>query len=315
MKRNHVHRTQRSKKNRPTNNTSDGAAAEILKRKRRIDDLLDRPFLHHKDVDDLSIGGFEGKDLRLRVWAKILSIGNRDVCSFAKLTKENKYYDQVDKDVVRSMTKLLPNQNKALINEKRAQLRDLMNALFAKHAELHYYQGFNDICSVLLLEVGPRHAFSMAERLASYHLRDMMASSFESTKRIVFLIFPLLHHFDITVEGHLRAADLQPFFCLSWVITWFAHDIDDLEVVSRIFDATLSIHPLLPLYLSAELVLRRSRDILALDAEYSTLHHFLTHIVHEHPSPEDWIRSAYRLFAEYPPTRLIADAKEDFSSM
>lgn len=45
--------------------------------------------------------------------------------------------------------------------------------------------------------------------------------------------------------------ELPPYYALSWFITWFSHDVPRLESAARLFDAFLSSHPLLPLYVGA----------------------------------------------------------------
>jgi len=35
---------------------------------------------------------------------------------------------------------------------------------------------------------------------------------------------------DLDLARALRAAELPPFFALSWFITWFAHNVADLQV-------------------------------------------------------------------------------------
>ena len=51
----------------------------------------------------------------------------------------------------------------------------------------------------------------------------------------------------------------QPNFSLSWILTWFSHDIDNFEMVQLIFDACLATHPLFICYLTvAQIVLSKS---------------------------------------------------------
>ena len=61
----------------------------------------------------------------------------------------------------------------------------------------------------------------------------------------------LLLQADMEVHEQLAAAEVPPFFALGWFITWFAHNVPHLDQISRIFDALLASHPLMPLYLSA----------------------------------------------------------------
>ena len=41
---------------------------------------------------------------------------------------------------------------------------------------------------------------------------------------------------------------MPPYYGLSWLITWFAHNVPDLEQIARLFDLFLASHPLMPLY-------------------------------------------------------------------
>ena len=68
--------------------------------------------------------------------------------------------------------------------------------------------------------------------------------------------------------------NLEPFFALSWLLTWFAHDVTNLEEAARLFDLMLASPPIMPLYV-AVVVLTGARSAL-LDADvrddYSLLH-------------------------------------------
>ena len=59
---------------------------------------------------------------------------------------------------------------------------------------------------------------------------------------------------DEEVHDQLAAAEVQPFFALGWFITWFAHSVDNLQHVSRLFDLFMASHPLMPLYVTAVVI-------------------------------------------------------------
>jgi TBC1 domain family member 20 len=40
----------------------------------------------------------------------------------------------------------------------------------------------------------------------------------------------------------------ESHYSLSWIITWFSHVIDDVKIISRIFDFLLSSHPIVYYY-------------------------------------------------------------------
>ncbi len=44
---------------------------------------------------------------------------------------------------------------------------------------------------------------------------------------------------------------VEPYFALPWILTWFSHSLHDLDTISRLFDLFLVSHPLLPLYMAA----------------------------------------------------------------
>jgi hypothetical protein len=78
-------------------------------------------------------------------------------------------------------------------------------------------------------------------------------------------------------DDHLKDCDMEPFFCLSWVLTWFAHDVRDTKVVKRLFDAFLVSHPLFPVYVSLAMMLHpMNRNLLlTTDCDFATLHQCL----------------------------------------
>ena len=67
----------------------------------------------------------------------------------------------------------------------RECLSRVLNAVMIAMNELHYYQGFGDICSVLLIVSGERAAFSMACKLANSHLKDNMAETMEDPMSLI----------------------------------------------------------------------------------------------------------------------------------
>jgi hypothetical protein len=46
--------------------------------------------------------------------------------------------------------------------------------------------------------------------------------------------------------AHLVSADLLPHFAVSWILTWYTHDVDDLDTIRRVFDACIAQHPFFP---------------------------------------------------------------------
>ena len=79
-------------------------------------------------------------------------------------------------------------------------------------------------------------------QLSYSHFRDNLRSSFMQLQVALRLVlFPLLHALDPNgVHAHLVDCDMEPFFCLSWVITWFSHDVRDTDLVKvRVYEILL----------------------------------------------------------------------------
>jgi hypothetical protein len=73
----------------------------------------------------------------------------------------------------------------------------------------------------------------------------------------------------------LAAADMTPYFCLSWILTWFAHDVRDTALVKRLFDAFLASHAMLPTYVAVAMLVRNRAEILECENDFSLLHQCL----------------------------------------
>ncbi len=71
------------------------------------------------------------------------------------------------------------------------------------------------------------------------------------------LLLPILAEVDRPLHAHIEASGVQPFFGLSWYITWFAHNLPHLAQTARLFDLFLASHPLMPLYASAAVLIVR----------------------------------------------------------
>ena len=196
----------------------------------------------------------------------------------------------------------------ALIKKKQRRLSNLINLTLLRTYpddggadKLKYYQGYHDIASIFLIALGGGGSPLSNEKdqdsvqaiagsigldlpsrvlaqLSESHLRDAMRSNFmELQTALKLTLFPLISAFDSEVHNHLWQCDMAPFFCLSWVITWFAHDIRDTALVTRLFDAFLVSHPLFPIYMSVAMVCHPLNriEILTTECDFAEVHQVL----------------------------------------
>jgi len=167
---------------------------------------------------------------------------------------------------------------------------------------LHYYQGYHEVGSIVLSTL--QHAMkddsiiskpttnstdqqqsqqdnlssaaAVLHQLSYSHLRDCLASDFAQLQTALHLtVLPLLAKLDPDVWQHFDSCQMEPFFCLSWVITWFSRDLPETALVQRLFDFFMVGHALLPVYVSLAMVLHPVHRELVLATEpgdFSSLH-------------------------------------------
>lgn len=47
-------------------------------------------------------------------------------------------------------------------------------------------------------------------------------------------------------------SEVGTMFCLSWLITWYGHVLSDFKHIVRLYDFFMACHPLMPIYLAAD---------------------------------------------------------------
>lgn len=82
-----------------------------------------------------------------------------------------------------------------------------------------------------------------------------MHESFETgVIPLLNLIMKILKRVDPELFDMLKDEFPMPTFALSWLLTWFSHDIADLDKVQIIYDACLSQHPMFIAYLAVAVI-------------------------------------------------------------
>lgn len=180
------------------------------------------------------------------------------------------------------------------------------NYLFLFIASLHYFQGFHQVCSVLLLILGEKAAKPVAESIALFWLRDSMFSSIDPTLNQLNLLMPLLRGVDKELGDFLGSIQgLESHFCISQVLTWLSHNIDAWIVITRFFDLFLVTNPLMPIYVVAATLLIRKQEILEMDKnDFSMVHWSLSKFGASKSDMEEYIQIANVIYNKIPPHKL-----------
>jgi hypothetical protein len=114
-------------------------------------------------------GGFLSAPLRRRVWPILL---NLHIPSHSRQRETEPALDhrekkQVQLDVVRSMTHFAMRRDEREARLK--QLRRVIDSVLAANPLLHYYQGYNDVCSVAIMVMDNEDAARQVAELAANH--------------------------------------------------------------------------------------------------------------------------------------------------
>ncbi|KAF8249897.1 hypothetical protein K440DRAFT_620328 [Wilcoxina mikolae CBS 423.85] len=209
---------------------------------------------------------------------------------------------QVKLDVDRSFIYYPTNMSPRQLEKRKKELSDLIVEVLRRHPMLGYFQGFHDICQVILLVLGPELAVSAVEHIALLRIRDFMLPSMSPAVDHIRLLYPLLNSADPKLCAHLSKT--QPFFALAATLTLYAHDIQEYSNIARLFDVFLAMDPVFPLYLFAQIVTERKEELFEIpDDEPEMLHSILSKL----PKPldlEGWIARAIQLLKEEPPEKL-----------
>jgi hypothetical protein len=168
----------------------------------------------------------------------------------------------------RSLWNYKQNQewDSAYRDQRRALLTDIIISILRKHTtsitntdtpstapqqQLYYYQGYHDVISVIIQIIDADSlSFAITDTINTRYLRDCMLPDFKVMAKSLSLLMCLLSVCDEDVHSKCVRNYVEPFFALSWIITWFSHDMDDLVVVARGFDVLLASPPCYALYLS-----------------------------------------------------------------
>jgi hypothetical protein len=149
---------------------------------------------------------------------------------------------------------------------------------------------------------------SISKRVATTHLSDYImngASALNFTSlQLIFKIISyhdseLSHLFESLESAHLLS------FCISWLLTWFAHEIKEIHIIARIYDYCLSHNtgnPQISLYLSTALLIYFKKQLLSKVNDDVSLHCFFQRVKWEKIDFNKVIVISEELLIQYPPS-------------
>jgi hypothetical protein len=291
-------------------------------RKAEIESYLDKNNVNKLRLACLKRFGLADSGLRRRIWPILLKVNERKnfLAKWKKSIKPSTYHEIIEKDVNRSLFGLDVTENfsEDERREKREQLSNIINAVINKNPNLHYFQGFNSICTVFLLVGGENLGFKMSYQCAELFIKDSMRKTFDEGVTIEMnLIYKLLERVDKRLNQKLQKiytveTDVNsPMFSLSWVLTWLSHNIHCFEKLCRVFDFCLASHPLAPVYLAASIIYKQKDEIMSCNEMPEIHQHFhdLSKV-----DMEEVCEMSIRLMRQFEPMKLVGCSLRKFPS-
>ncbi|KAL8313636.1 hypothetical protein RB601_003488 [Gaeumannomyces tritici] len=195
-------------------------------------------------------------------------------------------------------------ENPVELERRKADLSDLIVEVLRRHPYLCYFQGYHDICQVFLLVLEPAQCSLAVSRLSVLRIRDFMLPNLAPAIAQLRLLPDILDAADPALWRHL--SQTEPFFALSGTLTMYAHDVQTLGEIARLFDALLALDPTFSVYVFAAIVLSRRDELFDTpDSEPEMLHSILSKL----PQPLDLdalLARAAELVVRHRPDRLPA---------
>ena len=137
-----------------------------------------------------------------------------------------------------------------------------------------------------------------------------MQPTLDPTLNMLSLLNPLLWLEDHRLYDFISSVDgLQPHFCISWILTWCAHDVPDYAIATRLFDLFLTSNPLMPLYVVAARMLIEKERIMDEDPDDFPILHSMLSAFPKALDLEELLATAKRLYLCHPPKKLQKRAK------
>lgn len=68
---------------------------------------------------------------------------------------------------------------------------------------------------------------------------------------LVEMMLAVVRADDPVIYARLRRLSVPPFFSVSWILTWFAHDLSSIFTLEQLFDFFIASHPSAIVYAAA----------------------------------------------------------------
>ncbi|KAJ1919611.1 GTPase-activating protein gyp8 [Mycoemilia scoparia] len=253
----------------------------------------------------ISDGGLLNTNLRRKAWPLLLNVDSFYMYKHHDTPHRDEH--QVDIDLTRTN---LPRMAGCVLSSElrkrvQKQLGNVVKTILRAHPWLSYYQGFHELAMVFLIILnGGNDSLRATESAALFFVRDAMGDNLETIRTQLSLIYTLLENEDPELHTLLDQLAIPPFFAISWVLSWFAHDLVDLNDMARLYDFFMSSSPLAPIYVAASLVSHNRSKILGSEPEFAVVHALLVGLPQGNNDWAEILARSSEWMEEYPLARL-----------
>ncbi|CAF1111409.1 unnamed protein product [Adineta ricciae] len=258
--------------------------------------------------------GFINNTYRKQAWNLLINTSDDEqYTQDQQQLKSHQYYEQTRLDVIRTLKRFPPNYSEAERSGLQDELIVIINQILVKHRELHYYQGYHDICLTFLLVLGNELCVPILDSITMSHLKYFMEPTMEKTRDSLNYLMPLINCIHSKCAEYMERGGVgHVIFALPWFITWYSHVLDELDVILRLYDLFIVSDYLMPIYVAAEIVNYYGDEILSQDCDMATLHQYLSCLPTEIDTKvwETIIERASHLIDRHPPETLESLASE-----
>lgn len=183
---------------------------------------------------------------------------------------------------------------------RKTELYNLISEVLRRYPFLCYFQGYHDICQVLLLVLTPKTRASAMARLSVLRIRDFMLPNLKPTTEQLRLLPDILRKADSELWKHV--VSIEPFYALAGTLTMYAHNIEAYSEIARLFDILLAREPVFSIYMFAQIVVDRREEVFEID-EPDLLQVVLSRVPPK-MNLDGLIERSMVLFEKYPPETL-----------
>jgi TBC1 domain family member 20 len=220
-----------------------------------------------KDIASLRLSSIErnGYDLlRKDIWSLLLSPTTTNLLDIVPIPLPTDTIRQIDLDINRSFTQFnIPFEDLAPLKDS---LRSTIHHVLERLHWCHYYQGFHDIASLILLICKEQEAKQILLVLCCVHLRDFMTRDMDPTMEYIDSIGSILRIVDEELYKVMKHTDLT--MCVPWVLSWCTHSLHTKNkslasaASARLFDYLISHNPDTICYVSVAILQLKRKELM-----------------------------------------------------